>query len=83
MSLEVVAQFLLPLERTSGPCFIMSSHAEDRAMYSWCDDEIGTESALVCSSLLLRLVKKESKPGSSSLLQINILQVACSEEMTR
>lgn len=60
----------------------MSSHAEDRTVCSWCDDEIGTESALVCSSLLLLPVKKESKPSCSSLLQINILQVACSEEMT-
>lgn len=82
MSLEIDSQFFFSSERISGPCFFMSSHTEDRTACSWCDDEIGTESALVCSSLLLLPVKKDSKPTSSSLLQINILQVVCSEEMT-
>lgn len=46
MSPVVVSQFPLPFEIPLGPCFIMLSHAEDRPMCLWCNDEAGTEPAL-------------------------------------
>lgn len=46
MSLVVVVQLLLPFHIPLGLFFIILSHAEDRLMCLWCNDETGTESAL-------------------------------------